>query len=96
MSKQDIEFLPTEYRYEPIGGLLSEAEGLDIPLRILRDAAAHLNKTGSLIMEVGVTSEKLSKQLKEVPFLWLAFDSGGEGIFVLRADELRAYSNSLD
>ena len=96
VSKQDIEFLPTEYRYEPIGGLLSEAEGLDIPLRILRDAAAHLNKTGSLIMEVGVTSEKLSKQLKEVPLLWLAFDSGGEGIFALGADELRAYSNGLN
>ena len=96
VSKQEIEFLPTEYRYEPIGGLLSEAEGLDIPLRILRDAAAHLNKTGSLIMEVGVTSEKLSKQLKEVPLLWLAFDSGGEGIFALRADELRAYRNGLN
>ena len=96
VSKQDIEFLPTEYRYEPIGGLLSESEGLDIPLRILRDAAAHLNKTGSLIMEVGVTSEKLSKQLKEVPLLWLAFDSGGEGIFALRADELRAYSDGLN
>jgi len=28
--------------------------------------------------------------------LWLAFDSGGEGIFALRADELRAYSNGLN
>ena len=76
--------------------LLSEPEGLDIPLRILRDAAAHLNNTGSLIMEIGDTSEELSKQLKEVPLLWLAFDSGDEGIFALRADELRRYSNCLN
>ena len=96
VSKQEIESLPAEYQHEPIGGLLSEPEGLDIPLRILRDAAAHLNNTGSLIMEIGDTSEELSKQLKEVPLLWLAFDSGDEGIFALRADELRRYSNCLN
>ncbi len=94
--RHKIESLPREYRHEPIGGFLSEAEGLDIPLRILRDAATHLNKAGSLIMEVGVTSEELSEHLKEVPLLWLAFDSGGEGVFSLRADELREYSNSLN
>src|SRR5690606_16979055 len=44
VSRQEIDELPAEYHHEPELGLLSQDDGLDIPLRILREAAAHLSE----------------------------------------------------
>ncbi|MGJ8690053.1 MAG: 50S ribosomal protein L3 N(5)-glutamine methyltransferase [Gammaproteobacteria bacterium] len=89
VSQTEIDELPPEYRYEPTLGLFSEEEGLAIPLQILRTAANYLSDDGVLIMEVGYSHEALSARLPQVPFLWLEFEHGGEGIFMLTAKQLR-------
>lgn len=88
VSDDEIEALPAEYRHEPVLGLRSDEDGLAIPLQILRQAADFLTDKGLLIMEVGYSHEALSERVPRVPFLWLDFDYGGEGVFVLTRQQL--------
>src|SRR5690606_21777751 len=55
VAQSEYEELPEEFLREPRLGLVSEDEGLGIPLRILREAATHLNPDGTLILETGAT-----------------------------------------
>lgn len=82
--------LPAEYLAEPSGGLVCGEDGLDIVLKILDAAPRYLKKHGCLIMEVGESAESLMALLPEVAFLWLEFEYGGDGIFLLDYDQLLA------
>lgn len=83
--------LPDEYRTEPDSGLISEEDGLAIPLAILREAGSHLNEGGLLIMEVGFSAEALMARCPRVEFLWLEFEAGGSGVFALSHEQLRDF-----
>jgi ribosomal protein L3 glutamine methyltransferase len=89
VSRQEVDELPEEYRHEPELGLVSNDDGLEIPLRILREAPQHLSENGVLIMEVGYSWQALAERLPQVPFLWLEFANGGEGVCRLTARQLR-------
>lgn len=91
VSAEEVGSLPEEYRQEPELGLLSDDEGLAIPLAILRQAADFLSDDGLLIMEVGYSHELLAARLPDVPLLWLEFEHGGEGVFALTTSQLRQY-----
>ena len=91
VSRQEIDELPAEYHHEPELGLLSQDDGLDIPLRILREAAAHLSEDGLLVLEVGYSRAALTDRLPGVPLLWLEFEQGGEGVCALTEQQLRQY-----
>ena len=45
---------------------------------------------GILIVEVGESAQTLLELLPRVPFLWLEFQHGGDGIFLLEYDQLIA------
>ena len=83
-----LDELPGEYRSEPGLGLVSGADGLDAALKILRDAERFLAPEGALICEVGESEERLQRLLPDVPFLWLEFEHGGSGVFVLTRQQL--------
>lgn len=85
-----FEQLPPEYRVEPSGGLVCGEDGLDIVLKILDASPRYLKQQGILIVEVGESAETLLELLPMVPFLWLEFDHGGDGIFMLEYDQLIA------
>jgi ribosomal protein L3 glutamine methyltransferase len=89
VSNQEMQELPDEYRHEPVLGLEAGTAGLDIVKRILREAADHLTEHGVLVVEVGNSEETLVECYPEVPFLWLDFARGGEGVFLLTAAQLR-------
>lgn len=80
--------LPPEFRREPGIGLFSGQDGLDAPLEILLDAPRFLGDDGVLICEVGESEQRLAELLPGVPFLWLDFDHGGSGVFVLTRQQL--------
>jgi ribosomal protein L3 glutamine methyltransferase len=82
--------LPDEYRAEPGLGLASGADGLDAALQILLDAPGHLGEDGVLVCEVGESAERLAACLPQVPFLWLEFEQGGSGVFLLTREQLLA------
>ena len=91
VSKAVFDQLPAEYRAEPSTGLVCGEDGLDIVLKILDAAPEYLKQKGVLIVEVGESAETLQQLLPGLPFLWLDFQSGGDGIFLLEYDQLIAY-----
>ena len=82
--------LPPEYRHEPALALKSGRAGLDSVRVLLAEARAHLRPGGALIVEVGNTERALERAFPQLPFLWLQFERGGGGVFLLGVEQLPA------
>ena len=83
----ETDALPPEYAHEPELGLRAGDDGLDLALKILRDAPDHLSEDGLLVCEVGEAERALVELLPELPLAWVEFRVGQMGIFVVeRAD----------
>ncbi len=95
VSKAEYDALPPEYTKEPEQSLLCGDDGLDVVRRILAKAADHLTATGILVVEVGFSQEIVEAEFAGVPFTWLQFENGGEGVFLLNAEELREFGHLL-
>jgi len=93
---EEMAGLPVEYRNEPSLALVSGEEGLDAVTRILIEAPNHLNPDGILIVEVGNSADALIERFPGVPFLWLDFQRGGDGVFLLSAAQLDEYQSIFD
>lgn len=90
VSRSEYEELPQEFHLEPELGLVTDREGLDIPLRILAEAPNHLSEEGVLILETGNTWEALASARSDLGFLWLEFEHGGHGVCAITASGLTA------
>ncbi len=91
VSHAETDALPPEYAHEPELGLRGGDDGLDLVLKILRDAPAHLSEQGLLICEVGESERALVGLLPQVPFAWVEFKVGQMGVFVIERDDLVAH-----
>ncbi len=87
--------MPSEYAHEPKLGLTAGADGLDLALRILRDAPDHLTDAGLLIVEVGESERALTRLLPEVPFVWIEFEVGPMGVFALERRDLAKHAVAI-
>jgi len=93
---EDMAALPPEYRQEPALGLAAGETGLDLVIPLLQQAGRHLAPDGVLIVEVGNSAEALQAAFPRVPFVWLEFAHGGEGVFLLDAAQLSAHQAAFD
>jgi len=91
VSAADYATLPAEYLHEPRAGLLGGESGLEQALRLIAEAPQYLSKDGVLIVEVGNGAADLSEAAPDLPLVWVDFERGGEGVFVVTARQLEEY-----
>jgi len=91
---RELKSLPPEYRQEPRVALASGRAGLDSVRVILRQAARYLRPGGILVVEVGNTEVGVRRAFGRLPFVWLDFERGGGGVFLLTAEQLGLQSNN--
>jgi ribosomal protein L3 glutamine methyltransferase len=63
---------------------------MDAVRLLLQQSALHLTPDGVLVVEVGNTETRVRRAYPQLPFLWLSFEHGGGGVFLLTAAQLRA------
>jgi ribosomal protein L3 glutamine methyltransferase len=85
-----VDALPREYAHEPAGALAGGESGLEPVARLLDRAAEYLAADGRLIVEVGEVAEVFATRFSRLPVVWIEFERGGEGVFVVDRDDLVA------
>ncbi|MFP3978351.1 50S ribosomal protein L3 N(5)-glutamine methyltransferase [Marinobacter sp. KMM 10035] len=90
---EDMGDMPDEFHHEPVLGLAAGDDGLDIAHRIIAGAAEHLTPGGLLIVEVGNSWVALDEAYPELPFTWLEFSNGGDGVFAITEQDLRQWQS---
>ena len=85
---EDIAGMSAEFQHEPEIGLSSGNDGLECTRQILKEAASHLTAEGILALEVGNSQYALVEEYPELPFEWVDFERGGDGVFVLTKAQL--------
>jgi ribosomal protein L3 glutamine methyltransferase len=88
VSADTMRKLPREYRHEPRIALASGRDGLDAVRVILSAAAAHLNKNGLLVVEVGHHRRRVENAFPHHPFVWPQTSGGDDCVFILERDDL--------
>jgi len=91
---EDMGDMPDEFHHEPVLGLAAGDDGLDIAHRIIAGAAEHLTPGGLLVVEVGNSWVALDEAYPELPFTWLEFSHGGDGVFAITEQDLRQWQKN--
>ena len=85
----DMQALPPEFRHEPRLALVGGDDGLDLVRRIISDSGRHMNKGAVLVVEVGNSQQAMESAFPDLPMVWLEFERGGDGVFLITAEELK-------
>ena len=93
VSIQEWTSLPAEFHAEPAMGFKGGETGLDLVIKILAQAGEFLTDNGILVVEVGSSAQTLQDQYPEVPFYWMQFERGGDGVFLLTAQQLAEFKH---
>ena len=91
VDQDDMTGLADEFHHEPELALSSGKDGLDFTTKLLSQAAEFLTDFGVLVVEVGNSQYQLADKYPEVPFHWVEFERGGDGVFILTKQELEKY-----
>ena len=91
VDEDDINGMSDEFHHEPKLGLSSGNDGLDCTRKILTQAAQFLKDEGILVVEVGNSQHALVQEYPQVPFQWIEFERGGDGVFMLTKSQLQEY-----
>lgn len=95
VDRQDMQDLAVEFSHEPALGLAAGDDGLDIVQQILGTAGRFLTPNGVLIVEVGNSEEAVANRFADLDLIWLDFESGGAGVFLVGAQSLPLSQESV-
>jgi len=90
VAHEEVISLPAEYNHEPVLALESGTDGLDASREILAQARRFLADDGVLFLEVGAYWQALDEAFPALPFMWVDFEYGGEGVAMIAAADLPA------
>lgn len=93
---EDMGALASEFQHEPVIGLQAGGDGLDIVTRILHEAPDRLTEQGVLIAEVGNSEAAVNERFPALNLVWLEFENGGSGVFLVEAHELIRWRATID
>lgn len=88
VGQEEMLGLPEEYEHEPRHALEAAENGLALVDHILKYARKHLKPHGILVVEVGNSYLAVMDAYPDLPFIWLEFERGGHGVFLLNAADL--------
>jgi ribosomal protein L3 glutamine methyltransferase len=89
VSDEVISQLGREFQHEPHLAFAGfGVDGLELVHKILQHAAQYLTDDGILICEVGDNVDLLESRFPKVPFTWIEFTNGGEGVFLINRAQL--------
>ena len=84
--------------FEVISALVSRSQIFQLKplmeneiLQILKNATPYLSPQGILIVEVGNSESALIEKFPHIPFTWIEFQRGEDGVFLLTHKELMRY-----
>jgi len=83
----DMSALPAEFVAEPALALAGGADGLSVMAPFLQQCRTRLNPGGVFVGEVGNSAPALLARFPQWPFIWPDLANGGEGVFVLQAQD---------
>jgi len=91
VTQEEIDQLPDEYHQEPSLGLYAANKGLQFAIIILQQAFYYLTENGFVVVEVGNSAPVLQELFPKIPFTWLEFEMGGDGVFLLDGKWIKQY-----
>jgi ribosomal protein L3 glutamine methyltransferase len=88
VNAQSMAALPPEYRAEPPIALAGGADGMDFVRTLLRDAPAHLNDDGVLVLEIGHERDHFERAFPWLEAVWLPTSAGDDQVLLLTREAL--------
>lgn len=80
--------LPAEFRAEPELALAGGADGMDFIRGLLRDAPAHLNEGGVLVLEIGHERPFFEAAFPQLDPVWMETSAGPDMVLLLTRESL--------
>jgi ribosomal protein L3 glutamine methyltransferase len=84
--------LPAEYRAEPELALAGGVDGMDFIRRLLRDAPAHLNDQGVLVLEIGNERSHFEAAFPRLEVVWLETSAGEDQVLLVTRESLSIHT----
>jgi ribosomal protein L3 glutamine methyltransferase len=89
VNRRSMAALPAEYRAEPALALDGGDDGMDFVRRLLAAAAGHLDRDGTLVLEIGHEVAHFTAAFPALQPAWLPTHGADDQVLLLTAEQLR-------